>query len=1033
MDNIEDKIKARIKHKLASLNIDILQYKLKNDLDVSEFTPNIITFVNELWNEIKNKRSNLTKYQIYSWIARCFIDQGHEIHNYWICSECGNRNHPRFIGNKLNYDLSICTLCGIKQIDSIIMKIQNRDSFRSIIEITNMTASEVKEDDVQLLIQKEINNNSFRLQCPLKKDDNDQDPCSSVIKLAHYLIVYNQWLNRIYDKDESNQDIDTVSFDIETLINKEIRSCIIESAKSMGHNSITSKDLSSLEIVLDDEKNASELKASLRQKSTKNCGEFVSFIADNIDASHDIIEQLYRSTYVKLQSTAHMNKFGECLSDLDARNVQELYQHVLDIHINNGNEQSIKNTFQFFANIVHCQGKAVDCKSCQRIETRVNRSITPDKNTMKHENILSSSYHQNKDIFNLKESYKQSQLDIIHQYLVHSDWQKAVQTYLYEQGDIKQESYEISQYPTPTPAITSNSDKFNTDANSYGFGIDHGHPKLSNKFDSVYHELTKNSFCAIGDDTFSDLMVKATDIHERELRNNEHNLKCKYYDEEYGLVRNDPIGIQHIFSLITYTDLTKFCTAFRRTYRLSSATDTKENVIKNHCELYFYARYLYEAIEFYGTEMGPNEEVYHGLSVKLHFRDFTAYFNQPISTTTDFGAARQFGSDGIILTFKAVPDSDKVSKYLAVDWLSNFPHEKEKLFYGSSIRFAIDNITDGYTLKSHKPELSAFNQFQRLLENQSVEWKLMDNLIIRTYIKYQRYRNFRQDEQKDDDDEIPSLLQECTAKDIVHIIKSYARFSQKNITGINRFRGKILDFIVNEDMNGTRLLQIKKDEFIAKMQKSQNMTENPTQSEENKDDEKEMNKENNGAKELYIIANQVYEEITTFNLASEFGCYLFKHFCNHHDRKHIAIQRFDHLPLEICNVLFIDGNKDEKVFSILPVIELFPYLEEININDIKYMERYIESYIDAVVTYINITSNSKSKETNLRKIIFQSNKQLGTKKNSHLENIKMKYSKQHFNHTKWNIEYIISLFDNSSAHSIVIRDINGIFRVMYQT
>ena len=43
------------------------------------------------------------------------------------------------------------------------------------------------------------------------------------------------------------------------------------------------------------------------------------------------------------------------------------------------------------------------------------------------------------------------------------------------------------------------------------------------------------------------------------------------------MIRNDPIGLQHILSLIIYTDLSSFCTKYRQTYRkLDGETTTKE-------------------------------------------------------------------------------------------------------------------------------------------------------------------------------------------------------------------------------------------------------------------------------------------------------------------------------------------------------------------------------------------------------------------------------------------------------------------------
>ena len=105
---------------------------------------------------------------------------------------------------------------------------------------------------------------------------------------------------------------------------------------------------------------------------------------------------------------------------------------------------------------------------------------------------------------------------------------------------------------------------------------------------------------------------------------------------------------------MVYTDCTAFCTAFRSTYRVIQ-NETTQSVVSRHLELYHYSRALYEAIHFYGREMTKSMTVFHGLNQKMKSEEFTAYFNQPISTTTDLVTAQQFSQGtGIILALKCM-------------------------------------------------------------------------------------------------------------------------------------------------------------------------------------------------------------------------------------------------------------------------------------------------------------------------------------------------------------------------------------------
>eukprot|EP01083_Nonionella_stella_P126689 383554_1 len=55
--------------------------------------------------------------------------------------------------------------------------------------------------------------------------------------------------------------------------------------------------------------------------------------------------RLYRSIKRQLKQIAQREQFGQFLSDLDINTIHKDYHHILDIHINHGNKESIKNVF----------------------------------------------------------------------------------------------------------------------------------------------------------------------------------------------------------------------------------------------------------------------------------------------------------------------------------------------------------------------------------------------------------------------------------------------------------------------------------------------------------------------------------------------------------------------------------------------------------------------------------------------------------------------------------------------------------------
>ena len=202
---------------------------------------------------------------------------------------------------------------------------------------------------------------------------------------------------------------------------------------------------------------------------------------------------------------------------------------------------------------------------------------------------------------------------------------------------------------------------------------------MKNEFRSVYHELLLNKLCPIDEQYFSQLLIKAANVYQS-VAKTKSDLTCKYFNEEYNIIRNDQIGIGHVLALIIYTDVTDFCTAFRATYRKLGDEEQQEDITSRHQQLYNYSRFLFEAVEFYGTRMPRNLRVYHGLSKQLKFPHFTAFFNQPISTTNNFVVAQQFSKcTGIILALRSTKraiDENKIPKFLGIYCLLIiFPHQ----------------------------------------------------------------------------------------------------------------------------------------------------------------------------------------------------------------------------------------------------------------------------------------------------------------------------------------------------------------------
>eukprot|EP01084_Bolivina_argentea_P312758 541486_1 len=77
--------------------------------------------------------------------------------------------------------------------------------------------------------------------------------------------------------------------------------------------------------------------------------------------------RLYLLIKKKVEKQAHISQFGVFLSELDMDSIDNDWQHILNWHINNGNEITIANAFRFFAKAVHYEDKESQTKDCKSV------------------------------------------------------------------------------------------------------------------------------------------------------------------------------------------------------------------------------------------------------------------------------------------------------------------------------------------------------------------------------------------------------------------------------------------------------------------------------------------------------------------------------------------------------------------------------------------------------------------------------------------------------------------------------------------
>eukprot|EP01083_Nonionella_stella_P011368 32312_1 len=1020
-------IADRIKGVMSQHNIEETHYKIKNALNIDEFADSVMNMVDE-WtqNEYKENpkptdKSEVVITQIYRTIAQCFVfDAKGKDHlnekrddlllelQHWICNHCGNCNVNSYVDCSFTTDIAVCTLCGMDQIDQIVLKLRGHDCYTMVNDahVTHCTIDSKQSDDESIdeLIAEAINNDgAFNLLCP---SQNGKALCGSILSLANRLIQYKRWLNTIHYKARRSigktVKVDPNTFKDPNTFRNTFMQCVkdIESITSITEDNMQTItelmqrdpqnvfDINTFTTKSKDNKDAfSQILQKCTKISTTSCNELYHVISkalQTISKTKPVDQNVFKQTFIEkaalirsqthlltqmfehntdniadiklfaaikqtkfgqlirknttlrvttgvllcrnmnqvLKQIAQKEQFGQFLSDLDLDVVYKDYHHILDIHINHGTKETVKNVFRFFNMVVHYDESTIStqCRSITRKTDRLKSLNDHDTNHTKHQ---MKHTDDPKDIWELKHHYAQSQLDIIHCHLVHSDLQRELKRFgeRYKQHYDDDEKYkDIDEHKSEEDAVGDKS-KFITELSEsettqYGFGVNHHHPYLNPTYDSIHDELLLNTLHHLTVSGFQIVLVKAIKKHRNHIKR--HNaLKCQYYKKQYNIIRNDRIGLRHLFALIVYVDMTAFCTKFRSTYRKLSS-EKEEVVTKKHEELYYYARSLYESIEFFGHDMTDDLTVYHGLNRILFFSSFTAYFNQPISSTRDLIIANNFSKGvGIILTLKAATEDlsakhDK-AKYLHVSWLSDYPNEDEYLFYGEHVKFKICNIhnVEKGESKGHSEALVLLNKFQKIVNNQDVVWQEGDGTGKKKIRIYRR-----------DIDQIESLK-----------------------TLITEWKNKITDT----------------------------------------------------------------------KYSDPFGKKLFNYFCEHQTQ--ILIKNYVRLPPLLSVALF----GDETAISFTEITKVFPRTKRIIFTelDIDFMTASVDEYLQSTVKYAKTTS--KLSGHSLEKIKFKSKPQVDGKQNPTLEQKANKYV-QRFLTYGWEAGYELSP-ENTHILSFTSRNI----------
>eukprot|EP01083_Nonionella_stella_P167178 561167_1 len=746
---------------IEHLDLSRLQLKLRNGLRIGAEAEAIMNIVEEIQSVDDLAQSDDSVHNIYLCIAKCL-----QMDDDWVCFNCGNHNFYCVISGQLNRDIGLCSVCGLDQQFSIIYALTHVDTYYMTMCLSDTESLQTRNDsnDTNALDNK-IHTSQIDISCPNAMNKTD---CVSMKRLCEKIIFYQEWLHKIKHENGKNDIESTTAVDLLALSDKLFDEIVIRSAQQLKQK-ITDDQMQTIKHLLQEKSLNIHMFCDLSRR------EFIKNIRKSTRIKPGVCSTFYKTISKDATTQAQKIGFGALFDEIESSELDADYHHIIHTHVHNGSKYDKENVFRYFQSMVSCD--EANCGSLSRSKQRENTMMSDRKpsasnisNAQLNErtlNVLSNKeyYVQSKDQY-----YVQSTLDMIHKFLVHYDWKNDISTYNDDDDDdpdefsakytvrSTQRSTQRSNYnprstqrsgdlKSATGEMMKHKSKYITDSTmicqSYGFGVDHDYIHLFPVFKCMRDEILNHKLAALSVTLFEHLLIKS--LKMRSVAHNEYDLQCTHYDAEYNIIRNKPIGVRHLLAIVIYTDCSAFCTVFRSTFRMVHANESEESVTKRHCQLYFYSRFIYEALEYFGNEMPKRLGVYHGLNCVMFFNRFTAWFNQPISTTNSLAAAYQFAdSTGIILKFKRVQGSNSsmIPKYLNVSWLSAYPNEDEKLFYGKHVVFEIYDIIEAATCETHRKDLKLLNLFQKLVKNKHISWDQNNHDMIPNMVQLihkQRY------------------------------------------------------------------------------------------------------------------------------------------------------------------------------------------------------------------------------------------------------------------------------------------------------
>eukprot|EP01084_Bolivina_argentea_P110187 196811_1 len=507
---------------------------------------------------------------------------------------------------------------------------------------------------------------------------------------------------------------------------------------------------------------------------------------------------------ISLLTVEYFTKYKTLLDD---------YAHVMKYHINAGSIKDNNDQFEQIHNYI-CKHIKCDIKTCQQFirnnrnrtrEKTENDANNNDKNAAFYIDILDTihcylihsfdvGFRIKSDEFKINNNqlthdeeeqidnenidksvlYKDDRMEKLKAYLVNKrkGLDRIAGLHRLENSKFMTTVTEPSKLHERVPIERKTNDKNDTDdtneedttdINRYSFGkrmyywdkyIDNEW-YVKQKFPNLKQEILNNKMCTLNIQQYELVLHKAMQYSSTDFCKSmlscytNHSL---YYDIRGGL----PIGVNNLLSILLYTDYSKLCYEFSKTFRKLNNQESNGAMKLRNSQYWNWSRLMRETVEYWGEPLWKTEiKIFYSGCSYMILEAFIANFCGPTSTSTQLQVAAIFAkNDGIILELQQ-SDSKKAGhlRYFNCSLFSCYASEDERLFCGGNFPLSFHSIRLTKYNHNYQHFVEALRIFNEAMNGKRNRAHAKDitktcSYIVTKLIKYEMKQN-KNDKKKD--------------------------------------------------------------------------------------------------------------------------------------------------------------------------------------------------------------------------------------------------------------------------------------------